>query len=609
MLKGAQPEDRAPCNPVGTKLGLLLRLVLALLDGGLEDVAERSTRVGRAILRNRHLLLGKLELLDRDRDAAGCLVDADNRGIDLVADVEALRPLLGTVSRQIGPLDEGRHIGADDLHLDAVVLNGDDLAGDRITLLVAADHIERVTLELLDAKRDALLGRVNVEHHGFNHVALLVLLDDLFARTVPVEVREVDHAVDTAVEADEQSKLSDVADRALDDAALRVLGKERLPGILLGLLEAEADPPLLGVDLEDLDLHLLARRDDLARVNILLGPAHLGDVDQALNARLQLHESAVVSNVGDGAFEARTDRVLGLDALPRVGLQLLHAEADALRLGVDADDLHLHRIADIDDLGGVIDTPPGHVGDVQQAIDTAQVDERAVIGDVLDHTFDDLTLLELGHDVGALLSPGLLQHRPAGDDDVAAPAIHLEDLELQRLMHQRANVADRPDIHLAARQEGDSAVEIDGEATLDLVEDDASNLLAPLELLLEARPALFAASLLAAQHRLTEGVLHTLQVDLDLVPNLEVGGLARSRKLLQRHPAFHLQADVNDGHVLLDRDDLAADDVAFVDDVLGKSFIQHGRELFAGRRQLIRDLRCAHQVSFRSVGRPPPTGF
>jgi len=123
------------------------------------------------------------------------------------------------------------------------------------------------------------------------------------------------------------------------------------------------------------------------------------------------------------------------------------------------------------------------------------------------------------------------------------------------------------------------------------------------------RPALFAASLLAAQHRLTEGVLHTLQVDLDLVPNLEVGGLARSRKLLQRHPAFHLQADVNDGHVLLDRDDLAADDVAFVDDVLGKSFIQHGRELFAGRRQLIRDLRCAHQVSFRSVGRPPPTGF
>ena len=184
-----------------------------------------------------------------------------------------------------------------------------------------------------------------------------------------------------------------------------------------------------GVDLEDLHLDLLAGGDDLAGMDVLLGPAHLGDVDQAFDARLQLHERAVVGDVGHRALEAGADRILGLDAGPRVGLQLLHAEADALRLGVDADDLHLDRVADVDDLARVVDAPPGHVGDVQQAVDAAEIDEGAVVGDVLDHAVDDLALGQLGDDLGALLGARGFQDLAAGDDDVAAPAIHLEDLE------------------------------------------------------------------------------------------------------------------------------------------------------------------------------------
>jgi hypothetical protein len=56
--------------------------------------------------------------------------------------------------------------------------------------------------------------------------------------------------------------------------------------------------------------------------------------------------------------------------------------------------------------------------------------------------------------------------------DVAAALVHLEDFERLRRVHQRGDVADRADIDLAARQEGHGAVQIDGEAALDLVEDD-----------------------------------------------------------------------------------------------------------------------------------------
>ena len=336
---------------------------------------------------------------------------------------------------------------------------------------------ERIALELLDAERDALLLDVDVEHLRLHLVALLVLVDHLLARTLPVEVGEMDHAVHVAVEAEEQAELGLVLDLAFELGADRILLDEQLPRIAHGLLEAERDAALDRIDLEHLHLDFLRGGDDLAGVHVLLGPRHFGDVDQALDAGLQLDERAVVGDVGDAALELGADRELGLDALPRIVEQLLHAERDAVGLVVDLDDLDLHLLADVEHLGRVIDAPPGDVGDVQQAVDAAEVDERAVVGDVLHHAVDDLALFEVLHQLLALLGAGLLEHGAAGDDDVAAAAIHLEDLERLRHVHQRRHVADRPDVDLAARQERHGAVEIDREAALDLVEDDAGDLL------------------------------------------------------------------------------------------------------------------------------------
>ena len=436
---------------------------------------------------------------------------------------------------------------------------------------------ERIALELFDAERNALLLDVYVEHLGVDLVALLVLVDDLLARPLPVEVGEMDHAVHIAVEPEEQAELGLVLDLALDHGAGRIFLDEDLPGIAHGLLETERDAALDRIDLEDLHLDLLRGGDDLAGVDVLLGPRHFGDVDQAFDAGLELHEGAVVGDVGDAALELRVDRILGLDALPGIVLQLLHAERDAVGLVVDLDDLDLHLLADVEHLGRMIDAPPGDVGDVQEAVDAAEVHERAVVGDVLDHAVDDLALFEVLHQLLALLGAGLFQHGAAGDDDVAAAAVHLQDLERLVHVHQRADVADRTDVHLRARQERHRAVKIDGEAALDLVEDDAGDLLVGGERLLQLAPAFLAPRLVAREHRLAERVLDPLEIDLDGVADLDVGLAAGGRELAQRDAAFGLGADVDDGKVLLDPDDLALDHGALLGAALGEGLFEQLR--------------------------------
>src|SRR6202158_2176905 len=412
----------------------------------------------------------------------------------------------------------------------------------------------------------------------------------------------MDHAVDVALEPEEQAELGLVLDLAFDRRSHREFFDEHFPGIAHGLLEAERYPALDRIDLENLHFDLLRGRDDLAGVHVLLGPRHLRDVDQAFDAGLQFDERAVVGNVGDAAGEARVERILRLDALPRIVQQLLHAERDAVGLVVDLDDLDLDGLADGQHFGRVIDPAPGDIGDVQQAVDAAEVDERTVIGDVLDDAVDDLAFLEILHQFLALFGAGLFQNRAARHHDVAAAAIHLEDLERLRIVHQRRDVADRADIDLRARQERYRAVEIDGKATLDLIEDDAVHLLVVVEGLLALAPAFLAARLVARQHGVAERILDAVEKHLNLVADLEIAFAAGSCEFPQRHAAFGLQADIDDGHVLFYRNNDALDDGAFLQIAAGKGLVEHGGKIVTGR--IIRSSSRSHLFSRCGYRRP-----
>ncbi len=279
------------------------------------------------------------------------------------------------------------------------------------------------------------------------------------------------------------------------------------------------------------DLHRFADLNDLGGMGDLLGPGHLRDVDQPLDAPLQLDERAVVHQAHDFALDARADRIGIGDGVPRVGRDLLHAEGDPLALGVEFQHHDLDAVRHLDQLRRMAYPAPRHVADVQDAVDAAQVHERAVAGDVLDRAFENDAFFENFQDLLLQAVPLFFQERPARDDDVAARAVEFEDRELVPLPDELVEVARRPDVHVGAGEKRRDA-EVDLEAAPDLGDDHAFDAAAVVGGLFDVLPDLHVLRPLARQHDPAALALGGVEVDVDIVADLDLRGALTILKLL-----------------------------------------------------------------------------
>src|SRR5262249_32969736 len=92
-------------------------------------------------------------------------------------------------------------------------------------------------------------------------------------------------------------------------------------------------------------------------------------------------------------------------------------------------------------------------GDVQQAVDAAEIDEGAEVGDVLYRALDKLADLKGRHQLLLGLAAILLDELAAADDDVSPLRINLENDCFDRLAEILADIARPARIDLAGREE------------------------------------------------------------------------------------------------------------------------------------------------------------
>src|SRR5256886_11467225 len=183
--------------------------------------------------------------------------------------------------------------------------------------------------EFLQREPDAPLVGIDADHEQRELVTDADQLVGPGDRSIR-HLRDVQEAVHAGLELDERAEVREPDDLAGDARAHRVALGDRRPRVGLDLLEPEGDPLVLLVDVEDLRLEVLPLLEDLRRMADAARPGHVGDVQEAVHAGLELDERAEVGQVAHLARDARPGAVALLHRRPRLRPPLLHPAPAAL---------------------------------------------------------------------------------------------------------------------------------------------------------------------------------------------------------------------------------------------------------------------------------------
>ena len=287
-------------------------------------------------------------------------------------------------------------------------------------------------------------------------------------------------------------------------------------------------------------------------MDVLVGPIHFGYVNQTFHTFFQLGKAAVVSQVGYACSNLGAFRVTTFDVDPRIFAQLLQAQGYAVTLAIELQDLNIDFVAHIHDFARMLDALPGHISDVQQAVNTAQIYERAVVGQVLDDTLDFQTFGQGFQQSFTLLAVFSFQNGAAGNNHVVTLLVQLDNLELEFFVLQVRSVANRTNVYQGTRQEGTDASQINSETTLDLTVDDTLNNFFSFEGLLEYLPCFSALGLLTGQTGFTETVFNCIESHIDNVADSYFQLAFFVQELGGGDNAFGLQSGVNGDPVVID---------------------------------------------------------
>ena len=208
----------------------------------------------------------------------------------------------------------------------------------------------------------------------------------------------------------------------------------------------------------------------------------------------------------------------------------------------------------------MLDATPCHVGDVQQAVDAAQIHERAVVGDVLDHALDDGAFLQVLHHRFAVGTHALFQHGTARHHHVVALAVELDDLEFHFLVFERRGVLDRAHIDQRTRQEGAQAAHQHRQTALDLALHHAGDDTAFIHRRFQIQPRGQFLGTLARQLGRAETVFDRLDGDRNEIADIGFDFAQIVLEFFDGNQALGLEAGIHRHEVVVDADNFSGND-------------------------------------------------
>ena len=239
----------------------------------------------------------------------------------------------------------------------------------------------------------------------------------------------------------------------------------------------------------------------------------------------------------------------------------------------------------------MINVLPRQLGDVNQSVYATQVHEGTEVDDGGHDALADLALLELVQELGTNLGLSLLQPCTAGQHDIVAVLVQLDDLGFDLLADVWLQIAHAAHFHEGCWQEA-TQTDVQDEATLDNLDNGTGNWLVLFLELLDGTPSTLVLCALLGKDQATFLVLLGENKCVNLVADfndLAWVYVVLDGQLTGWDYTLGLVADVQKDLVVIDLDDGAFHNVTIIEVLDGG--IDGSEEILSGANIVNGDLR------------------
>ena len=249
---------------------------------------------------------------------------------------------------------------------------------------------------------------------------------------------------------------------------------------------------------------------------------------------------------------------------------------------------------------GIGHAAPGKIGDVQQAVDPADIHEYAIAGNALDRSVEDLALGNRIQQFLPLRFLLFLENRAPADHHVSALAVQLENSDLDIAILPFLQFMHWPKISLRSRQER-AHTHVNDQAALHAIDDPACQCGLVVVRLIEIGPNAASTRALIGDYDVAILVLAG-QLNFDVLSRIQLNGLVRFHEFARRNQSFGLAANVDDHTDIGNRYNSSFDDFPFGGSLLGRGVLLHQLIQFFARGCRCRFVSCSRRFRNGSFG-------